>query len=316
MFRSSEDLYAILGVDEKASREQLKEAYRRLTMQLHPDKLPETDEIAESRFRKITEAYRILSDEHERRMYSKYQGDENPDLKNQFENNSVRRRLRPNLPLPKSCQGSSSDRYQNIFMQRPVYSRSAFSSANSSEFEDEEEDTLGSLIGEINVKVYCTLEEIFFGTKKLLKVARCRDGVLEHKNCIVTLYPGIETGTEIVAPGQGNKMVGKPAENIVFKIVEIPHPRFCRDGHNLYETITISLKQALVGFKADITGIDKKPIHVEFHESIGKNLPYHVPGRGMVIPKTEHRGDYVINFRVEFPTQLTEQQRKIIETLF
>ncbi|OQR75881.1 dnaJsubfamily B member 6-A isoform X11 [Tropilaelaps mercedesae] len=68
------DLYAVLGVKRNATAEEVKKAYRRLALRWHPDKNPHNREEAERRFKEISEAYEILSDERKRHIYDTYGG--------------------------------------------------------------------------------------------------------------------------------------------------------------------------------------------------------------------------------------------------
>lgn len=63
------DYYQILGVDRHASREEIKKAFRGLALRHHPDRNPQNQEEAEERFKKINEAYEVLSDQDKRRRY-------------------------------------------------------------------------------------------------------------------------------------------------------------------------------------------------------------------------------------------------------
>ncbi|CAL1265660.1 unnamed protein product [Larinioides sclopetarius] len=62
-----QNYYKILGIDKKASNKEIKKAFRKLAMEYHPDKNKDPD--AEEKFRKIAEAYEVLSDEKKRREY-------------------------------------------------------------------------------------------------------------------------------------------------------------------------------------------------------------------------------------------------------
>lgn len=66
---ASENLYDILGVNKTATPEEIKKAYRRKAVELHPDKAQDNKEEAEAKFKKVAEAYSILSDEDKRRQY-------------------------------------------------------------------------------------------------------------------------------------------------------------------------------------------------------------------------------------------------------
>ena len=64
------DYYEILGVDKSADKRELKKAYRKLALKYHPDKNPSKD--AEEKFKEISEAYAVLSDDNKRKMYDQY----------------------------------------------------------------------------------------------------------------------------------------------------------------------------------------------------------------------------------------------------
>ena len=65
------DLYKILGVDENATQDEIKKAYRKLAIKFHPDKNP-NDKSAEEKFKEATEAYEVLGDEKRRSLYDQF----------------------------------------------------------------------------------------------------------------------------------------------------------------------------------------------------------------------------------------------------
>lgn len=68
----TEDYYKILEVRRDASQEEIRRAYRRLALRLHPDKNPQGKEAAEAHFKAVSEAYEILSDKAKRRLYDQF----------------------------------------------------------------------------------------------------------------------------------------------------------------------------------------------------------------------------------------------------
>ena len=69
------DYYKILGVGTDADADALKKAYRKLAMKWHPDKNPDHKEVAERRFKEVTEAYDVLTDKQKREVYDRYGGE-------------------------------------------------------------------------------------------------------------------------------------------------------------------------------------------------------------------------------------------------
>src|SRR5438445_5586886 len=65
------DYYEVLGIERSATQEEVKKAYRKKALQYHPDRNP-GDPEAEKKFKEISEAYEVLSDEKKKEMYDRY----------------------------------------------------------------------------------------------------------------------------------------------------------------------------------------------------------------------------------------------------
>ena len=70
----SDDLYQTLGVARGASKDEIRKAHRKLALKFHPDKNPD-DKVAAEKFKRIQEAYDVLSDDDKRAAYDKYGAD-------------------------------------------------------------------------------------------------------------------------------------------------------------------------------------------------------------------------------------------------
>ncbi|EGB05594.1 hypothetical protein AURANDRAFT_17267, partial [Aureococcus anophagefferens] len=68
------DYYKTLGIDKKATKKEVKAAYRTLALKWHPDKNPDDRAAAEQKFREVAEAYEVLSDDEQRRQYDSVGG--------------------------------------------------------------------------------------------------------------------------------------------------------------------------------------------------------------------------------------------------
>lgn len=73
------DLYGLLGVTPTATEEEIRSAYRKIALECHPDRNPE-DPVAEQRFKEVSEAYEILSDQRGRAEYDRLTAASSPPL--------------------------------------------------------------------------------------------------------------------------------------------------------------------------------------------------------------------------------------------
>eukprot|EP00004_Rigifila_ramosa_P024940 TRINITY_DN7335_c0_g1_i2.p1 TRINITY_DN7335_c0_g1~~TRINITY_DN7335_c0_g1_i2.p1 ORF type:complete len:287 (-),score=80.95 TRINITY_DN7335_c0_g1_i2:81-941(-) len=94
--------YATLGVPKGADADEIKRAYRKLALRWHPDKNPDSKEVAEKKFQEIQEAYAVLSDEKKRALYDEY-GDEGMKLYEGFQGFSESQEMAAVLAVVGCC---------------------------------------------------------------------------------------------------------------------------------------------------------------------------------------------------------------------
>jgi len=296
--------YEILGVSKDADEQTLKKAYRKLAMKWHPDKNIDNQEVAQKKFQEISEAYDVLSDPNKRATYDQF-GEEG--LKNGGGYNF-------NF-------GSAQDIFSQIFGGMG-FGGGGFGGFGGG-FEDMGFGGMGGFGGgsrrprqtamqPLDVPVSCTLEQLFTGCTKKLKITRNINGKDDAKQFDIAVKPGWKAGTKLTYEGEGDQRPGMVPQDIVFTIQEKPHDVFTRDGDNLIVEEIISLKQSLCGFKISRPGLDGNPVVLDVNDVIAPNQDRRVNGAGMP-NKYGSRGDVIFRFKIAFPSRLTPQQKMAIQ---
>ncbi|SBS99978.1 40 kDa heat shock protein, putative, partial [Plasmodium malariae] len=310
------DYYTILGVSKDATENDIKKAYRKLAMMWHPDK--HTDEKdkkdAEEKFKLVSEAYEVLSDPDKRRTY---------DL-------TGKEGLNGNFFTEENMfQGGMNfaDLINNFFGSNRPFSFSSTFDEDDSPFKSFVHD-MGSRRGRTRhgfyksetyeVALMLTLEELYNGCKKKLRVTRKRfDGVKSYdddKLVTIDVKAGWNDGTTITFYGEGDQSGPslKPGD-LIFKVKTKEHENFVRDGNNLIYKCHIPLDKALTGFQFNIKSLDNRDINIRVDDIITPNSKRMIPGEGM--PSSKHpgkKGDLILEFVVIFPKNLSSERKKVL----
>ena len=313
----NEDYYKILGVDRKATIEEIKKAYRKKSFATHPDR--SKDNNATEEFQKITEAYDILGDANKRSTYDQGFGCGFIDNlhKNQGFPSDMFDFIRENLNGVGAfdfateinngnmkffhVDGNSHVNYQEV-MQRPR---------------------------PIVKKVMISLQQAFTGCTLPLEIERwVYDGSVK-KTEIETVYFSIPEGVDdneiIILREKGNVISDNSKGDIKIFITLTNDTEFERRGLDLVYKKTITLKEALCGFTFSIKYLDERTFKIENRNGNVISSGYNkiIPGLGMVREKNDNdaaksanKGNLVIVFTVTFPDKLTKEQTEKIEECF
>ncbi|KYO02209.1 heat shock protein 40, type II [Plasmodium gaboni] len=304
------DYYAVLGLTKDCSQDDIKKAYRKLAMKWHPDKHQnEEDKIeAERKFKLIVEAYEVLSDEEKRKNYDLFGQSDLGGYTNKDETFYTYSNIDPNELFNRFFSHDASSFFSQGFDDFPsfqdIFSRS-FGRAASFE-----------------VPLLVTLEELYTGCRKKLKVTRKRfvglNSYEDNTFITVDVKPGWSDGTKINFHGEGEQ--SSPNEqpgDLVFIIKTKPHDRFIREGNNLIYKCYLPLDKALTGFQFNIKSLDNRDINVRVDDIINPNSKKIITNEGMPYSKSPSvKGDLLIEFDIVFPKKLSpEQKRTLKETL-
>ncbi|CAO3643975.1 unnamed protein product [Cunninghamella echinulata] len=161
------------------------------------------------------------------------------------------------------------------------------------------------------------LEDLYSGTTKKLKVTRkIQTGATTDKILVINVKPGWKAGTKIRFPGEGDVMENGQAQDIEFILEEKPHPVFKRDGDDLLVNVKITLAEALSGFSKSITLLDKSTLPLTSTGVTQPGYKSRISKMGMPNSKTGGRGDLIVTYQVELPTNLSATQKNnVIQAL-
>ncbi|GBD06626.1 Curved DNA-binding protein [bacterium HR21] len=308
------DYYAILGIEPSASPEEIKRAYRKLALQYHPDRNPGNKE-AEERFKEIAEAYEVLADPEKRAKYDQLYAQWK-----EFQRRGGRPEAFDWSPWTTVGPGFAEVR----FVTEEFPDLGDFFSSGFSEFFErlfggfttQTRRTRHSRTAAVGLKgedytatLDLTLEEAFSGTQRRLRFG--------DKTIEVRLRPGIPDGHRLRIPGKGAPgYMGGPPGDLYLTVRILPHSRFERKGNDLYTTLTVDLYTAILGGTATLRTLDGKTLQIRIPPESQPGTLLRLRGQGMPdYTNPNQRGDLYVRLEVEFPRNLTPQERELFQQL-
>lgn len=295
------DYYAVLGIKKGASAEEIKKAYRKKALLYHPDRNP-GDKAAETEFKKVSEAYAVLSDPEKRRQYDTYGSQA---FGNKF---------------------SQEDIFRNFDFQsilREFGYRGGFGGKSTSRRVDPFADLFGGFRqtrqtprarrgDDVDYNLEITLEEAFRGVEKRISLR----GPDRSDKILVKVPPGITTGQKLRIPGKGGEgSFGGQFGDVFITIRVKPHERFAREGDDITVQHTISYSQAVLGTSIDVPTIDGEMKRIKIPPGTQPNTRIRLKGHGMPRFKGSGRGDAFVRLNIEVPKKITDKQEKLIKRL-
>jgi curved DNA-binding protein len=291
------DYYKTLGVDRKASVDEIRSAYRKLAMQYHPDKNP-GDKKAEDKFKEINEAYQVLSDEQKRAHYDR--------LGSAYSN------YRSTGGRPGDFRWD--DWYQQQAGQRGNVDDFFGGSGNIGGFSDFFRTIFGEAMrsqGRGNPfaqespgyeqEVGISFQEAFEGTSRQLQKPN-------GSKLTVRIPAGVKTGSKVRVAGAG------PDGSDLYLLIQVEEDeRFERDGSNLTTTSNVDVFTLILGGDADVETPTGK-VKLGIPAGTPPEQIFRLAGRGMpTIKDPKVKGDLYVKLKVQIPKYLSSKQRELIE---
>ena len=310
----AEDYYKLLGVEKNANAEEIKKAYRKLALKWHPDRNPTNKAQAEEKFKKISEAYAVLSDPEKRTQYDTYGSAD--QFRQQYSQEDIFRNFDLNDILRGFGFGGGGGR---VFTRTGGARRRPGGQSSYDPFADlfgGGQQQYGGPMPQpgqdLQYNLSISLEESVFGAEK--KISLQKEDRIDEIN--VKIPPGISTGKRLRLAGKGGPGYdGGAAGDLYLNINILPHPVFAREGNDIYIEKYISFSQAVLGTSIDVSTIDGTLKRIKIPPGTQNNTKIRMKGFGVPGLKGTPKGDQYIKILVDVPRQLSSRQEKLVRQL-
>ncbi|MGR0480740.1 MAG: DnaJ C-terminal domain-containing protein [Candidatus Electronema sp. V4] len=302
------EYYKILGVEKTALADEIKKAYRKLAVKYHPDKNP-GDKAAEAKFKEISEAYAVLSDEKKRKEYDMYGA---AGFQQRYSQEDIFRNFDLNDILGQFGFGSggrTSFRFGGGGGGSPF---DFFSQAGGGCGGGGCRPQQAAKGEDQTYELAVTLDEVLHGAEKTVSLRR--GGTAE--NVSVKVPKGIESGKRLRLSGKGapSPNGGQPGD-LYLKVTVLPHEQFIRDGDNLIMEKKIAFSEACLGSTVEITSLDGKVFKIKAPAGVQPEAKLRIKGQGLPSGPIGERGDLFVKMLAQVPKQLNSEQERLIKEL-
>ena len=346
------DYYDVLGLSRNASEEDIKKAFRKLALEFHPDR--NRSDGAEGRFKEVNEAYQVLSDSKKRADYDRFghaavggnggrgfDGYDNfsgfGDIFDAFFGSGfgAQTRARPNAPrqggdLQTSIVIEFEEAVFGVEKEIEIERIDVCSRCQGTRGEPGSQTvTCGNCKGAGQVR---RSQQGFFGQFVQVTTcgvcrgegstitnpcARCRGmGRERRKRKLAVRVPGgIDDGTQIrlSLEGEAGLNGGRPGD--LYVVVRVRgHDRFERDGTDIHYSLPLDITQATLGAKVKVPTLEgAEELSIPAGTQPGDR--FILKNKGVPHLRHNQRGSQIITAEIRVPTSLTDEQRKMFETL-
>jgi len=298
----SEDYYKILGLKKDVSDGEIKKAYRKLAMKYHPYHT-EGDKNAEEKFKKISEAYAVLSDKEKRKEYDTFGSEgfhqrfSQEDIFRGFDFGDIFREF-----------GIGGGNYSS---RRSGGTRFSFGGGQGFNFGGGQQQARvkgSDLVYELPL----TLQEVATGTSKIITLQH--QG--ESENLTVKIPAGLITGKKLRLAGKGNPSpYGGPSGDLYIRSQVLNDPLYSAENQDLYLNRELKVSQALLGTTIAVPTIADKQLSLKIPPGTKHGTKMRLPGHGLPAMKGNKKGDLFVRILINVPKQLNEEQTKLVEEL-
>jgi curved DNA-binding protein len=292
------DYYKTLGVDKNASSADSKKAYRKLAMKYHPDHA-KGDPAAEEKFKKISEAYAVLSDDEKRKQYDTFGS---ADFKQRYSQEDIFRNFDFGDIFKEFgfggrgfSTGDGGFRFTFGGGGSPFGGRGARQPAPKG----------SDLVYELPL----TVQEVAAGAEKTVSFQH--QGRTQNIN--VKIPKGMISGKKLRLGGKGETSpYGGAPGDLYIKSVVMDDPTFSVEEYDLVVHREIKLTEAVLGTSISVPTIEGKELTLKIPPGTRHKTKMRLAGHGLPHMKGHGRGDLYVVVLVHMPSRLTSEQKKLM----
>lgn len=299
----AEDYYQLLGVKKDASATDIKKAYRKLAMKYHPDHT-KGEKAAEEKFKKISEAYAVLSDEKKRKEYDTFGAEgfqqrfSQEDIFRGFDFGDIFREF-----------GFGGD----FFSGRGRGSGTRFNFGGGGPFGSQAGQQQARMKGaDLVYEISLTLKEVATGTSKTISLQH--QGYSEKVT--VKVPKGLISGKKLRLAGKGSPSpFGGPAGDLFIQSRVLNDPVYQVENHDLHVNQEIKLSEIILGTSISVPTLDDKQLNLKIPPGTKPGTKMRMSGHGLPHMKGGKKGDLYLKIQLKLPKKLTDEQKELIDKL-
>ncbi|MDO4943056.1 MAG: DnaJ C-terminal domain-containing protein [Lachnospiraceae bacterium] len=295
------DYYEVLGVPKNADEKKIKQAYRKLAKQYHPDTNP-GDKQAERRFKEISEAYDILGDKEKRKLYDQYgfsAFDESMGAGNR-EQSTYRGSFG-------DFDFGSGDTYQEYYFSDDdmgdifdnFFGRGFGSRTNYRSYDRKGRD--------VTARISVPFEDAVYGNERVIQL---KDSHGRTTSLKVRIPAGIDSGKKIRLKGKGEtSLYGDEAGDLLLEVTVEEKNGFERKGNDIYTSIQIPYTTAVLGGETIVQTLYGK-VNCKIQAGTQSGTKIRLRGKGMpLMERPTVKGDQYVIVQIQVPRYLTPKAR-------
>lgn len=323
------DYYEVLGVDRNATDVEIKKAYRKKAVELHPDKNPDNKEAEES-FKEAAEAYEVLSDPSKRERYDKFGHSEGSHNSHGPSMEDIFRQFSQQFG---GFNGMQRRKGSNVILQLNLSLEEMFAGTEESLTYNTTNECPSCICSTCNGSGY-VLKTLNFGNRIMTSHQDCDSchgrgfktdtscqvchgaGTTTTTNELKIQVPrGIFSGNRMVFETKGNQIVGGESGDLEILIVEKPHASFTRNGHDLVYQLELNYFDFLLGADKEVPTIEGTKLKIKIPKLTKVNGNLKAAGKGMYAINTERRGDLIIALKLKELSEISDNEVALLESI-